>query len=125
MSEHYNKKRMKGRRRRLRDNQTEAEEQLWHLLRNRQCLGIKFRRQYSVDYYVIDFYAPVLQLAVESDGGIHNAPDQRAYDQNRTDYLEAFGITIVRLPNQLVLREPEKALEKIKTAIRQLQEHRE
>ena len=81
---------MKDHRRRLRRNQAEAEERPWEDLRIRKCLRIKFRRQYSVDYYVIDFYAPEIQLAVEVDGVIHNTSGQQEYDQNSTDYLQAF-----------------------------------
>jgi len=124
MSQHYNKKRWKQRRRRLRQDQPEAEELVWEMLRNRKCLGIKFRRQYSVDYYILNFYAPALQLAVEVDGGIHHSGAQQEYDQTRTDYIESFGIAILRLPNELVVNAPEKTVKRIKTVIRKLQTNR-
>ncbi|NCS82774.1 MAG: DUF559 domain-containing protein, partial [Ignavibacteria bacterium] len=63
MTKHYNKSSEKEKRRSLRQNQTFLEEILWTHLRNRKCLGIKFRRQYSIDQYVIDFYAPEIKLA--------------------------------------------------------------
>nr|MCU0406496.1 DUF559 domain-containing protein [Ignavibacteriaceae bacterium] len=59
-------------RRKLRQNQTEAEKLIWRFIRNRQILGFKFKRQYSIDHFVIDFYCPELKLAVEADGGTHN-----------------------------------------------------
>ncbi|MDP3149137.1 MAG: DUF559 domain-containing protein [Ignavibacteria bacterium] len=93
MTKHYNKSSEKEKRRSLRQNQTFLEEILWMHLCNRKCLGIKFRRQYSVDQYVIDFYAPELKLAVELDGGVHDEPSPKAYDAERQKYIETFGIT--------------------------------
>jgi very-short-patch-repair endonuclease len=49
-----------GRCRRLRKNQTDAEKKLWTLLRNRQLDGIKFRRQFSIGSYILDFYCPLI-----------------------------------------------------------------
>jgi very-short-patch-repair endonuclease len=40
----------------LRKQQTEAEELLWQLLRNRKIAGLKFRRQHPFENYVLDFY---------------------------------------------------------------------
>lgn len=54
MTKHYNKIELKARRRELRKNQTFAERMMWANLRNGQFLGLKFRRQYSVDSFVID-----------------------------------------------------------------------
>jgi very-short-patch-repair endonuclease len=48
-----------------------AEIILWERLKNRQLEGYKFRRQYSVQDFVIDFYCPELKLAVEIDGESH------------------------------------------------------
>lgn len=76
MTEHYNKKSEKEKRRKLRQNQTYSEKIVWRYLRNREMLGYKFRRQYSIDNYIIDFYCPRLQLAFEIDGEIHDDPDQ-------------------------------------------------
>ena len=121
MTQHYNKRWLKARRRRLRRNQTPAEARVWELLRNRRCLGVKFRRQYSVDHFILDFYAPELKLAVEPEGGIHTTPDQQEYDQHRHDRLKAFGITIVRLSNELILDDPAAAREKIEAIIQDLQ----
>lgn len=48
-------------------------------------IGYKFKRQYSVDQYVIDFYCPKLKLAVEIDGSGHNSSEQKKYDADRRD----------------------------------------
>ncbi|MCJ7552343.1 MAG: endonuclease domain-containing protein [Ignavibacteriaceae bacterium] len=62
MTKHYNKETEKETRRHLRKEQTYCEKIVWMFLRNRQMLGYKFRRQYSIDKYVIDFYCPELKL---------------------------------------------------------------
>ena len=90
MTKHYNKSSEKEKRRLLRQNQTYLEEILWTHLRNRKLLGIKFRRQYSIDQYVIDFYSPEIKLAIELDGGVHNEPNQKAYDPERQKYIGTF-----------------------------------
>ncbi|MDP1994068.1 MAG: DUF559 domain-containing protein, partial [Ignavibacteria bacterium] len=69
MTKHYNITPLKVTRRKLRQDQTFLEEVLWAQLRDRKCLGIKFRRQYSIDKFVIDFYSPEIKLAIELDGG--------------------------------------------------------
>ncbi len=120
MTKHYNKTSEKEKRRTLRKNQTYAEKILWKNLRNRQLLGIKFRRQYSVDHFVIDFYAPELKLAIESDGSIHELEDQKEYDKARQEYLENFGITFIRITNKELLGNPNKAFERIEDKIKRL-----
>lgn len=122
MTKHYNKTSEKEKRRKLRQEQTYAEKILWQNLRNRQLLGIKFRRQYSVDQYVIDFYAPELKLAVESDGSIHELADQKEYDKARQEYLESFGITFIRISNKELFGNPNKAFERITEKIKRLKE---
>ena len=87
MAKHYNKTEMKERRRQLRKEQTFCEKILWQYLRNRSLKGVKFRRQYSIDNYVIDFYCPKIKLAIELDGNIHELPEQRDYDAKRQKYL--------------------------------------
>jgi len=81
-------------------------------------LGYKFRRQYSVDKYVIDFYGPKLKLAVEIDGDVHNIPEQKEHDEKRQAKLEQFGITFVRITNEELLGNPNKAFEKIEEIIK-------
>ena len=124
MTKHYNKTTEKEKRRTLRKKQTYAEKIIWQQLRNRQLLGIKFRRQYSVDHFVIDFYAPELKLAIELDGSIHELADQREYDKARQEYLENFGIIFIRITNKELLGNPNKAFEKIEEKIKRLRERK-
>ena len=62
MTQHFNKTSEKEKRRR---DQTFCEKIMWTYLRDRKTLGYKFRRQYSVDHYVIDFYCPELKLQLK------------------------------------------------------------
>ncbi|MBN1639175.1 MAG: DUF559 domain-containing protein, partial [Ignavibacteriales bacterium] len=74
MTKHYNISSEKEKRRQLRQGQTYCEKIVWENVRNRRLLGLKFRRQYSVDKFVIDFYCPEHKIALEIDGEIHEQP---------------------------------------------------
>jgi very-short-patch-repair endonuclease len=71
MTKIFNKSSEKLKRQQLRNNLTPAELILWSRLRGKQIYNCKFRRQYSIDYFVIDFYAPEIKLAIEVDGESH------------------------------------------------------
>ena len=118
MTKHFNKASETKKRRKLRQHQTNAEELVWRFIRDRQLLGYKFRRQYSVDAYVIDFYCVELKLAIEIDGGTHNSPEQKKKDTIRQKYLEAFHIKFVRIKDEELLGNPNKAFSKIENAIK-------
>lgn len=120
MTKHYNKSSEKEKRRELRQNQTIAEKLAWRYLRNRQLLGYKFKRQYSVDKFVIDFYCPELKLVIELDGSIHELPDQKKRDEVRQKYLEEFGIKFIRIKNEELLGNPDKAFNHIALGIKKL-----
>jgi very-short-patch-repair endonuclease len=121
MTKYYNKKTEKEKRRKLRKQQTYVEKLMWLHLRNRQVLGYKFRRQYSVDYFVFDFYCPELKIAIELDSDVHNQPEQKEYDIERQKFLEKFGIKFIRRKNEEFLGNPKKAFEKIEVLIKQMQ----
>jgi very-short-patch-repair endonuclease len=80
----------------LRKSATASEKRVWELLRDRRCHGLKFRRQQVVRGFVVDFYCAAHRLAVEIDGGVHDEPDQRAWDAERTVLLSRSGITVLR-----------------------------
>jgi len=87
-------------------------------------LGLKFKRQYSVDHLVIDFYCPELKLAVELDGASHNDPEQKKYDIKRQKYLEEFNIKFVRIKDEDLFGNPNQAFTKIETAIKLLEKNK-
>ncbi len=110
---------MKERRRQLRANMTYCEKLVWIYLRKRQ-MEERFLRQYSVDSYVIDFYCSKLKLAIEIDGDIHEIEEQKEYDTDRQSYLENFGINFIRIKNEELLGNPNKAFDKIEKEITRL-----
>ena len=54
-------------------SETDAEKILWERLRNKQLLGLKFRRQHPINIFIVDFYCHKIKLVVEVDGKIHLA----------------------------------------------------
>lgn len=109
----YNHKSQTPKRQALRKNIPEPEKRLWQKLRKEQLIGIKFRRQYSVGPYVIDFYSPKTRLGIEIDGDSHFWGDTPAYDKERQIYIEANGIKLIRFTNREVIENLEGVLEKI------------
>lgn len=99
MTQHYNKSTEKEKRRTLRKAIPPAEKLLWAKVRNKQLASCKFRRQYSVDQFVIDFYCPELKLAIEVDGSSHFKAGAADYDHARQTFIEQFGITFLRVTN--------------------------
>ena len=113
MKYRYNNPILKDRRRDLRTNSTDAERCLWRIIRNKQIRGIKFWRQYSVGPYIIDFYCPRFRLAIEIDGGQHAEEHVQEYDDERTAYLKAKDINVLRFWNNEILGNTEGVVERI------------
>ncbi|GGG38337.1 endonuclease domain-containing protein [Hymenobacter glacieicola] len=101
----------------MRRHSTEAEDKLWQALRNRQLAGIKFRRQHSIDRYIVDFVCLKHKLIIEVDGEIHNQPDQQDYDAGRSALLQELGYRILRFSNDQVLHELDQVVVTIKSAL--------
>jgi very-short-patch-repair endonuclease len=106
----YNKPSLKEVRRRLRSNGTSAEAVLWTYLKNKQLSGRRFRRQYSVGNYILDFYCPSERLAIELDGAQHATVSGRHADGDRDAYLLDFGIRVLRFENNIVFNHIEQVL---------------
>ncbi|HEX7181169.1 MAG TPA: endonuclease domain-containing protein [Thermoanaerobaculia bacterium] len=104
----------------LRKEQTPAEQALWEILRDRQILGLKFRRQSPVNRYIADFCCRELRLIVEVDGDIHSTETQTARDANRDSYLRSQGYTVLRISNDRILANPAPVLEEIARLARHL-----
>jgi len=104
---------MQERRRQLRKNLTPAEAALWKKLQRKQ-LGERFLRQYSIGYYVVDFYCPKYKLAIELDGKVHFNEEQQEYDKNRTEFLNSVEVNVIRFENCEVFKNTELVLERIK-----------
>jgi very-short-patch-repair endonuclease len=83
-------------------------------------LGYKFRRQYGVDKFVVDFYCPKLMLAIEIDGPSHLEEGPGEYDNTRQSYIEALGIRFLRFKNDEVYGDLDEVLDTIGAKIRDL-----
>jgi very-short-patch-repair endonuclease len=94
----------------LRGSQTDAERLLWRLLRNRQLLGLKFRRQQPVGPYILDFYCHDYKFCIELDGGQHYTDQGQRRDGDRETFLQAEGIRTLRFSNLDVLQNIESVL---------------
>ena len=107
-----NKPKLLPRRRELRKNQTKHEEILWECIRNRK-LGIKFKRQYSIGGYILDFYCPEIKLVIELDGLQHGEKENFLYDKDRTEYLSILGCTVLRFKNTEIQEDLNKVISRI------------
>ena len=99
----FYRKKDKAKRQALRANMTQAEKYLWQELRKKQLSGFRFRRQFSVAGFVLDFYCPQVKLAIEVDGGYHQ--DTQEYDQEREAIIRRLGIDFLRFTNAEVLQD--------------------
>lgn len=95
----------------LRKNQTETEDKLWWLLRKKNILGIKFRRQHVISGFVLDFYCPAAKLGIELDGKVHLR--QREYDEARQEVIENRGIKVMRFKNEEIINNSDFVLNTI------------
>ena len=86
---------------------------MWTYLKAKQLDGRKFRRQHSIDGYILDFYCPSERLAIELDGQWHFNPGAKEYDRERDLFLEHYGVLVLRFVNCWVFDNPQSVLEKI------------
>jgi very-short-patch-repair endonuclease len=100
---------------RLRRNQTDAERMLWFRLRDRRLAGRKFRRQFPIDRFVVDFFCADAHLIIELDGGQHAGRTE--FDAQRTKVLEAMGYLVLRYWNNEVMRNIDGVVEDIAAAL--------
>ena len=99
---------------RMRLGPSEPERVLWQALRCCQ-LGVQFRRQVVVHGFIVDFLAPSARLVVEVDGAHHTR--QRGADKRRDRALAAAGLSVLRLPAQLVLGNRQLAVQLVTHAL--------
>jgi very-short-patch-repair endonuclease len=97
--------------RRLRRNQTDAERLLWFRLRDRRFGGWKFRRQFPIERFIVDFFCADAHLIIELDGGQHALRVEA--DAERTKILETMGYFVLRYWNNDVMRNIDGVLEDI------------
>ena len=99
-------------------NATRQEGVLWHTFLKR--LPVRFFRQYMIEDYIVDFYAPTLKLAIEIDGSQHYEDRNIIYDKQRTEKLNELGITVIRFTNIDIDRKLKQTTEQIEYVIKRL-----
>ena len=97
--------------RKLRKNQTDAEQLLWSKLRSKQVAGQKFRRQHPIGKYIVDFVCLEKKIIVKLDGSEHS--DSIHYDEDRTSFLQAEGYEVLRFWNNEVFEETDAVIQVI------------
>jgi very-short-patch-repair endonuclease len=118
----FNKASEKEKRRRLRKKTSVSEKIVWTYLRSRQVLGERFLRQFSINFYVLDFYCPRLRLAIEIDGDSHFITrDVIDYDRERQEYIENLGIKFLRFRNEEVNQTNDFVISVITDEVKELQ----
>ena len=103
--------------RNLRKNMTREERHLWYdFLRS---YPVKFLRQKIIGKYIVDFYCAKAKLIVELDGSQHYEEKGMEYDAERTNYLEQYGVRVLRIPNNEMTQNFRGACEYIDLAVKQ------
>ena len=101
----------------LRKEMTKEERHLWYdFLRTH---SVRFSRQKVLGKYIADFYSAEAKLVIELDGSQHYGDDNLEKDAERTAFLEGYGLTIIRIPNNEVSRNFRGVCEYIDVAVRQ------
>jgi very-short-patch-repair endonuclease len=114
----FNSRLQKQKRQYLRNHATEAERILWSRLKGRQLLGYKFRRQHGIGVFILDFYCPERNLAIEIDGAPHRSEAEREYDRRRQEYIELYKIHFLRFSNSDVYKNLDGVLTVIAGAVK-------
>lgn len=114
----HNRKYLLPFRKNLRKSLTPAEAFLWKQIQNKKLEGRKFRRQHSVENYILDFYCFEERLAIELDGQVHFNPAAIENDTRRTERLNQLGIKVIRFENKMVFENLQEVLEEIKANFR-------
>ncbi len=96
MTKLYNLSAQTPLRKNLRNNATKVEIMVWNKLKGRQFLGLKFRRQYGIGKYIVDFCCPELKLVLEIDGWIHGEGDMPEKDFIREKFIREKGFRVKR-----------------------------
>jgi very-short-patch-repair endonuclease len=113
----FNGKLQKSLRQKLRNESPQAEQVLWNYLRKRQVEGFKFRRQTSIDHYIVDFYCPKAKLVVEIDGDTHFEPAAELSDNEREKYITSLGIKVLRFTNLDVYQNIDEVIKTVMKAL--------
>ena len=84
----------------LRSHATEQENHLWYTFLRKY--PVQFRRQVTMNQFIVDFFCAKAKLILEIDGSQHYEEQVLAYDAERTAILESFGYKVLRFTNEEV-----------------------
>ena len=102
---------------RLRKEMTKEERHLWYdYLRS---YPIRFSRQKVLGKYIVDFYCAEAKIVIELDGSQHYEDENLERDAERTRFLQSYGLTVIRIPNNEVSRNFRGVCEYVDTAVKQ------
>lgn len=100
----------------LRKDMTKEERHLWYdFLRT---YSVRFSRQKVLGKYIADFYSAEAKIVIELDGSQHYGEDEKEKDAERTAFLEAYGLKVLRIPNNEVNSNFQAVCEYIDTTVK-------
>ena len=108
--------------RRLRREMTPHERKLWYLFLRKY--PVKICKQRIIGRFIVDFYCASAKLVIELDGSQHYEDSNVVKDAERTAFLEGYGLTVIRIPNNEVMRNFRGVCEYIDAAVRQSLSHK-
>ena len=82
----------------LRRNMTQQERRLWHTFLKQY--PVRIYRQRIINNYIVDFYCHQARLVIELDGSQHYSDEGMIHDNERTEVLQRYGISVLRFSNK-------------------------
>jgi 5-methyltetrahydrofolate--homocysteine methyltransferase len=104
----------------MRNKPTETEKTLWNFLCGKGFENHKFRRQHVLGEYIVDLVCLKSRLVIEIDGSIHNTPEQKERDINRTEWLNSKGFEVIRFTNNEISSNIDNVLQSISTKLQSI-----
>ena len=101
--------------RRLRREMTPHERKLWYLFLRKY--PVKIYKQRIIGRFIVDFYCASAKLVIEVDGSQHYEPQGIAYDAERSAFLSALGLEVLRFSNRDIDRDFRNMCEQIDITI--------
>ena len=119
MTKLYNKRKFKEFRSELRGRMTKSEVVLWKYIKN-DSLGFRFRRQYGIGNYIVDFYCPKLKLAIEVDGLTHAEEEVFEKDQRKEEFIKENNIILKRYSSNQIFNDLDNTLMDIENTCKEI-----
>jgi len=85
---------------------------MWNYLKARQMVGLKFRRQYPIGPFIVDFVCLSNKVVIELDGPIHKGREE--YDRKRDQWLQSQGYHVIRITNEELQGNRDEVIRKLK-----------